>query len=333
MEIKNIFYWLVLHLSNKYFFILSLLFLLSCSSFERRQGPVELNLPEETTPKQVTKPESQWPTQKESSTTSTESMDPKKSTKPKIALVLSGGSLKSYAHIGVLHKLDQAHIPVDYIIGYEWGALMAALYSQKGQVHDTEWKAFKLREKDLPSTSFFSKGIEAESVEKLSSFLSETLGTLQIQQGSIPFACPSLYLSRNGTVWQTKGSYTEALLKCLPLPPYFNSFNNYVAAPFSIKETIDFLRQKGIKLIIFINVLEKGELLDPQFHSHEQSSLIFWSQLKEVTRVLQKGFDEVLVVDTQNSGLTDFESRRALLEFGQKAGDELVKRLIKKYGL
>lgn len=50
-------------------------------------------------------------------------------TKPKIALVLSGGGAKGLAHIGVLRELEKAGIKIDYITGTSMGAIIGALYS------------------------------------------------------------------------------------------------------------------------------------------------------------------------------------------------------------
>ncbi len=49
--------------------------------------------------------------------------------KPKIALVLSGGGAKGFAHIGVLKILEQEGIPVDLIVGTSIGSLVGGIYS------------------------------------------------------------------------------------------------------------------------------------------------------------------------------------------------------------
>ncbi len=46
-----------------------------------------------------------------------------------VAVVLSGGGAKGFAHIGVLEALEENHIPVDYIIGNSMGALVGGLYA------------------------------------------------------------------------------------------------------------------------------------------------------------------------------------------------------------
>ena len=49
--------------------------------------------------------------------------------RPKIALVLSGGGAKGFAHIGVLKVLEQEGIPVDLIVGTSMGSLVGGIYS------------------------------------------------------------------------------------------------------------------------------------------------------------------------------------------------------------
>lgn len=49
--------------------------------------------------------------------------------RPKIALVLSGGGAKGFAHIGVLKILEEEGIPIDLIVGTSMGSLMGGIYA------------------------------------------------------------------------------------------------------------------------------------------------------------------------------------------------------------
>lgn len=49
--------------------------------------------------------------------------------RPKIALVLSGGGAKGFAHIGVLKVLEEEGIPIDLIVGTSMGSLVGGVYS------------------------------------------------------------------------------------------------------------------------------------------------------------------------------------------------------------
>jgi NTE family protein len=49
--------------------------------------------------------------------------------KPKVALVLSGGGSRGISQIGVLKALEEAHVPIDMIIGTSMGSIVGGLYS------------------------------------------------------------------------------------------------------------------------------------------------------------------------------------------------------------
>lgn len=57
----------------------------------------------------------------------TENLEP--AARPRIGLVLSGGGARGTAHIGVLEKLDEMHIPIDAIAGTSMGAVIGGLYA------------------------------------------------------------------------------------------------------------------------------------------------------------------------------------------------------------
>lgn len=49
--------------------------------------------------------------------------------RPKVAVVLSGGGAKGFAHIGVLKVLEEEGIPIDIIVGTSMGSLVGGIYS------------------------------------------------------------------------------------------------------------------------------------------------------------------------------------------------------------
>ena len=56
----------------------------------------------------------------------------------KVALVLSGGGVKGYAHLGVLRVLERENIKIDYITGTSIGAFIGTLYSIGYSVDEIE---------------------------------------------------------------------------------------------------------------------------------------------------------------------------------------------------
>lgn len=49
--------------------------------------------------------------------------------RPKVALVLSGGGARGFAHVGVLKALEAARVPVDMVVGTSMGAIIGGLYA------------------------------------------------------------------------------------------------------------------------------------------------------------------------------------------------------------
>ena len=58
--------------------------------------------------------------------------------RPRIALVLSGGGARGGAHIGVLRVLERAGVPIDLIVGSSYGALVGGLYAAGYSVDDID---------------------------------------------------------------------------------------------------------------------------------------------------------------------------------------------------
>ncbi|MBY0573121.1 MAG: patatin-like phospholipase family protein [Undibacterium sp.] len=58
--------------------------------------------------------------------------------RPKVALVLSGGGARGFAHVGVLRVLKEMRIPVDFVVGTSMGAVIGGAYAAGRSVEDIE---------------------------------------------------------------------------------------------------------------------------------------------------------------------------------------------------
>lgn len=59
-------------------------------------------------------------------------------TRPKIALVLSGGGARGGAHVGVLKVLEEKKIPIDIIVGTSMGSFVGGLYASGKSAQEIE---------------------------------------------------------------------------------------------------------------------------------------------------------------------------------------------------
>lgn len=58
--------------------------------------------------------------------------------RPKVALVLSGGGARGFAHVGVLRVLKEMRIPIDFVLGTSMGAVVGGAYAAGRSVEDIE---------------------------------------------------------------------------------------------------------------------------------------------------------------------------------------------------
>ncbi|MBR7552780.1 patatin-like phospholipase family protein [Allobacillus sp. GCM10007491] len=67
--------------------------------------------------------------------------------RPKIGLALGSGGARGFSHLGVIKKLEEANIPIDYIAGSSMGALVGTFYGAGQKIEDLYMLAstFKLK--------------------------------------------------------------------------------------------------------------------------------------------------------------------------------------------
>jgi NTE family protein len=113
------------------------------------------------------------------------SIAPDASIKPraKVALVLSGGGARGFAHIGVLRALQELRIPVDLVVGTSMGSVVGGAYAAGSSVEQleqlvrrTDWNAvvadrpprdelfYRRREEDLLLPSRIEFGAHTDGV-------------------------------------------------------------------------------------------------------------------------------------------------------------------------
>ena len=94
----------------------------------------------------------------------------------RIALVLGGGGLKGFAHLGVLRALEELGLVPDVYAGTSIGAMIGAAYLSGGTVDDMAARAQSLRRKDLFRVNHF--GMLLERMSSRSIYLEEPLREL-----------------------------------------------------------------------------------------------------------------------------------------------------------
>lgn len=213
---------------------------------------------------------------------------PQKKEDVKVGLVLSGGGAKGFAHVGVLKKLEEAGVRVDYIAGTSMGAIIGGLYASGYnareldsvlRVHDLgglvkdelprEVASFYQKENggkyaislplvkrkiELPSA--VSKG---QSVFNIFSQLTEHVHEVNdFSELSIPFFCIATNLETGEEVILDKGFLPEAIRASGSLPGLLTPvvLDGQVLVDGGIVDNfpVEKMKDKGVDYIIGVNV-------------------------------------------------------------------------------
>ena len=100
----------------------------------------------------------------------------------KVGIVLSGGGAKGVAHIGALKVIEEAGIPIDYVVGTSMGAIVGGLYSigytpqqLDSIVNAQDWK-YLLSDALDPETTLLSEKLRCRNYKR-KKYLPATLRT------------------------------------------------------------------------------------------------------------------------------------------------------------
>lgn len=184
----------------------------------------------------------------------------------------------------------------------------------------------------MAKRGFFTKKLEANSINTLSEFFEKNLEKSDIGSMQVDFACPSLSIYSGTLSWQQRGSVMEALKKCMPYPPLFQPNDHWVAGAFSVDEAISRMKAAKIEVIVFVNVLSDGEPLKQDELKNSYVSAVVWQELIRHLKKSASAASYVVNVNTRNYKLLDFGSARSIFSAGEQAGEKAARELAKKYG-
>ena len=140
-----------------------------------------------------------------------------------VGVVLSGGSARAFAHIGVLEYLEEQGIVPDFIVGNSMGSIIALLYSaglSPAQIVQV------ITSTDIGNLFDFTLPINTGllNVDKFKSCLAAYLGEdLRLEDLAIPVivVCEDMVTKRQ--VLLAEGDFYEVLAASFALPVYFGS--------------------------------------------------------------------------------------------------------------
>lgn len=170
----------------------------------------------------------------------------------KVGLVLSGGGAKGMAHIGAIKIIEEAGIPIDYVVGTSMGSIIGGLYAigytpeqMDSMVRKQDWtfllsdqiprKDMNMQERDADEKYVISVPFNKSAIQDLtgglikgrniSNLFSElTLGyhdSLDFNKLPIPFACVSENIVKGKEYVFHDGVLSTAMRASMAIPGVF----------------------------------------------------------------------------------------------------------------
>ena len=105
-----------------------------------------------------------------------------------------------------------------------------------------------------------------------------------------------------------------------------------MASAFSLRESIVRLKDSGVEVIIFVNVMGPGAILKQSDLIENYPSSILWHEISRSLARQQGLATELIQVKTRNYKVIDFTKRNRIVKAGEQAGRAAAKRIARKYG-
>ena len=240
-------------------------------------------------------------------------------TRPKaptrVALILTGGGAKTWAHIGVLKEIEKAKWPLHAIAGVEWGAVVAASFANQLSANEVEWKLSKIKN--------LNKAEEAAEVI----FENASVADLKI-----PFVCPSLNIMQQQVYLLNRGQLQSLIPFCLAHYPLMTAHKQSIAMMSDLRSLVQHLKSTGAKKVVMINVLAQSNK-KPFTADALSPANALWAQASAQASKRLSGADDVIEISLDNYGIDDLDQRREIIAIGSEMSYDQINKLSQKYGL
>ncbi|PXX43876.1 patatin-like phospholipase family protein [Undibacterium pigrum] len=286
--------------------------------------------------------------------------------RPKVALVLSGGGARGFAHIGVLRALRKMRIPVDMVVGTSIGAVVGGAYAAGRSadeleqiVKETDWDSvladrparydldFRRKEEDLMLPSRIEFAVTKSGVflppaaagnaaleNALTRLMPEGMRDQPVNQLALPFLSVASDLLTGEMVELNDTPLLMTMRASLALPGVF--------APVRIKQKlvvdgglvsnlpVELARSMGADIIIAVNVgtpLAKEHELNSAIDVTKQMLQILTEQnVQRSIKDLRKS-DVLIAPELSGTSFLDFGLYQQTIKAGEAAANKMAVQL------
>ncbi|WP_338945877.1 autotransporter phospholipase A1 FplA [Fusobacterium canifelinum] len=279
----------------------------------------------------------------------------------KVALVLSGGGVKGYAHLGVLRVLERENIKIDYITGTSIGAFIGTLYSIGYSVDEIEKFLDDVNVSNFLETITDNTNLSLEKKESLKKYsvylsfdnelnfsfpkglrgtgeayllLKELLGKYEHMDSFDNFPIPLRIVATNLNTGETKafskGDVAKALIASMSIPSIFEPMKIdgeiYVDGLVSRNLPVEEAYEMGADIVIASDigapVVEKDDY--NILSVMNQASTI---QASNITKISREKASILISPDVKDISALDSSKKQELMELGKVAAEKEIDKI------
>ncbi|MDM0117054.1 patatin-like phospholipase family protein [Variovorax sp. J22R133] len=180
--------------------------------------------------------------------------------RPTVALVLGGGGLRGFAHLGVLRALEEAGIRPDIVVGTSAGAVVGAAYASGLTASQIESIAREVKLSSLIDLSFSSGGIMRGN--HLAHWIDTVTAGVPIEAFPIRFGAVATDLRSEQPVLLDQGSAGRAIQASAAVPgvqvPVPYGEGHLIDGGITSLVPVRFARAMGADFVIAVDIYCKG---------------------------------------------------------------------------
>ena len=134
----------------------------------------------------------------------------------RVAVALSSGGARGFAHVGVLRALERAGVEVVHVAGSSMGAIMAAGYAIRGDVDELERWVLGWRPRDHTHRGLL--GLPIMAPDRITGFFDTTLAGAGFGDCAVPLSIVATDLRRGEPATLTSGPLALAVYASMAMP-------------------------------------------------------------------------------------------------------------------
>ena len=242
------------------------------------------------------------------------------------ALVLGGGGAKGIAHLGIIHALEDAGIPIDFIAGTSMGSIYAGMYAMF-QNFDQTFETSSLVFKSNPTAYKQINILPRYSIyrdSKINNWLSKFFKDHDVEDLWLPFYCISSNISKPEMKIHETGKIKDVIRASMSVPGLFKPviMNKDVHVDGGIFNNIpiDIMMQKNVGKIIASRVDKEISADDIKkmpnlIHTFIKSTI---ANSDSHSNQLQEYVDLYFEPPVSNFGLLNWKAHDKIYEVGYK---------------